>query len=83
MTYVWIVLNLSKSEKFILAPFAEKYKVFSDDEEGRKKLVEHAVSIGYSDWLGMGLNSQPGMANSYQCGDAHVMIMRTTVEGKT
>lgn len=78
--HVWLVLNLSKAEKYLVVPFAEKYKVFEDSHCGRLDMLEHAKSIGYEGRF-LGISEAPGVATTYQCGDAHVMIMRVPVNG--
>lgn len=51
--------------------YKDRYRLFSDKE----KALEHAISLGFKDEMGLGISDKVGMASIYCCGDIDVSII--------
>jgi hypothetical protein len=66
-----LTLVINESQKDTFEPYAEKYKVFSQQEDA----ITFAKEKGWKEAFGMGFNPIPGVKCQYACGDVDVSIM--------
>lgn len=71
-----MILVINANDDALLLPYAEKYKLFTDEA----KALAHAQSIGYTDRFNMGVNMKIGMMNTVAYGDVKVSIINLEVQ---
>jgi hypothetical protein len=69
MAVKYLVVN--DNEDAFLAPFTERYRLFTD----RGAAVKHARSIGYEGGYDLRVNVTPGVKNIYMCGGINVYLI--------
>lgn len=74
MNNLWLVII--DNDDFILRPYSDRYRIYSD----RETMLKWAKENGFQDPLGMGISTKVGQKTMYRCGKIDIAIIPLTVQ---